>query len=163
MPAKLPVIDRIERELAEFKRELSVELPRQLEEARAHGDLKENAEYHAAKERQGMLNARIGALEDRLARLSKYSLSSIPKGVVGYGTRLELEDLDSGAQLRYELVFAEESEPARGLISISSPTGQALLRRTVGEQVSVVTPSGKRSFEILEIVTIHERLEDEDT
>lgn len=163
MSAKLPVIDRIERELAEFKRELSIELPRQLEEARAHGDLKENAEYHAAKERQGMLNARIAALEDRLARLSKYSLASIPKGVVGYGTRLDLEDLDSGTQLHYELVFAEESEPADGLISISSPTGQALLRRTVGEQVSVVTPSGKRSFEILEIVTIHERLEDEDT
>jgi transcription elongation factor GreA len=158
MGAKLPIIERIERELAQFKRELTIELPRQLEEARAHGDLKENAEYHAAKERQGMVNARIAALEDRLARLSLYSLSSIPRDVVGYGTRLQLEDLDSGESLSYELVFAEEAEPARGLISISSPTGQALLRRSVGHQVTVVTPRGSRTFEILEIETIHARL-----
>jgi transcription elongation factor GreA len=158
MARKLPIIERIERELAEFKRELSVELPKQLEEARAHGDLKENAEYHAAKERQGMLNARIGALEDRLARLSMYSLSSIPKGVAGYGSRLEVEDVDSGDSFTYELVFAEESDPANGLISISSPTGQALLRQTVGQQVIVTTPSGRRSYEIVALETIHERM-----
>lgn len=162
MGAKLPIIERIERDLADLKRELSIELPRQLQEARAHGDLKENAEYHAAKERQGILNARIAALEDRLARLSMYSLSSIPRGVVGYGTRIQLEDLDSGESLAYELVFAEESEPAQGLISISSPTGQALLRQTVGQQVTVVTPRGKRTFEILEIETIHERIAEEE-
>ena len=129
MPRKLPIIEKIERDLAEFKRELSIELPRQLEEARAHGDLKENAEYHAAKERQGMLNARIAALEDRLARLSMYSLASIPKGVVGYGSRIEIEDAESGESFSYELVFAEEADPTRGLISVSSPTGQAMLRR----------------------------------
>jgi transcription elongation factor GreA len=157
MSRKLPVIDRIEKELAEFKRELSIELPKQLEEARAHGDLKENAEYHAAKERQGMLNARIAALEDRLARLSMYSLSSIPRGVAGYGSRIEVEDVDSGESFTYELVFAEESDPARGRISISSPTGQALLRQTVGQLVVVTTPSGRRSYEIVELVTIHER------
>ena len=162
MSTKLPVIERIERELVELKRELSIELPRQLEEARAHGDLKENAEYHAAKDRQGMLNARIGALEDRLARLSMYSLSSIPRDVVGYGTRIKLEDLDSGESLNYELVFAEEAEPGRGLISLSSPTGQALLRRSVGHQVTVVTPRGKRTFEILEFETIHQRLVEKD-
>ena len=157
MAKKLPIIEKIERDLAEFKRELSIELPRQLEEARAHGDLKENAEYHAAKERQGMLNARIAALEDRLARLSMYSIASIPKGVVGYGSRIEIEDAESGESFSYELVFAEESDPARGLISISSPTGQAMLRREIGHQVTVVTPSGKRSFEIVDVVTIHER------
>ena len=162
MAKKLPIIEKIERELAEFKRELSIELPRQLEEARAHGDLKENAEYHAAKERQGMLNARIGALEDRLARLSMYSIASIPKGVVGYGSRIEIEDAESGESFSYELVFAEESDPARGLISISSPTGQAMLRREIGHQVTVVTPSGKRSFEIVDVVTIHERLDKTD-
>jgi len=162
MAKKLPIIEKIERELAEFKRELSIELPRQLEEARAHGDLKENAEYHAAKERQGMLNARIAALEDRLARLSMYSIASIPKGVVGYGSRIEIEDAESGESFSYELVFAEESDPARGLISISSPTGQAMLRREIGHQVTVVTPSGKRSFEIVDVVTIHERLDKTD-
>ena len=162
MAKKLPIIEKIERELAEFKRELSIELPRQLEEARAHGDLKENAEYHAAKERQGMLNARIAALEDRLARLSMYSIASIPKGVVGYGSRIEIEDAESGESFSYELVFAEESDPARGLISISSPTGQAMLRREIGHQVTVVTPSGKRSFEIVDVVTIHERIDKTD-
>jgi transcription elongation factor GreA len=162
MPGKLPIIEKIERDLAELKRELSIELPRQLEEARAHGDLKENAEYHAAKERQGMLNARIGALENRLAKLSMYSIASIPKGVVGYGSRVEIEDAESGESFSYELVFAEESDPARGLISISSPTGQAMLRREVGHQVTVVTPSGKRSFEIVDVVTIHERLDKTD-
>lgn len=162
MAKKLPIIEKIERDLAELKRELSIELPRQLEEARAHGDLKENAEYHAAKERQGMLNARIAALEDRLARLSMYSIASIPKGVVGYGSRIEIEDAESGESFSYELVFAEESDPARGLISISSPTGQAMLRREIGHQVTVVTPSGKRSFEIVDVVTIHERLDKTD-
>jgi transcription elongation factor GreA len=162
MAKKLPIIDKIERDLAEMKRELSIELPRQLEEARAHGDLKENAEYHAAKERQGMLNARIAALEDRLARLSMYSLASIPKGVVGYGSRIEIEDAESGESFSYELVFAEESDPARGLISISSPTGQAVLRREIGHQVTVVTPSGKRSYEIVDLVTIHQRLDESD-
>ena len=162
MAKRLPIIERIERDLAELKRELSIELPRQLEEARAHGDLKENAEYHAAKERQGMLNARIAALEDRLARLSMYSIASIPKGVVGYGSRIEIEDAESGESFSYELVFAEESDPARGLISISSPTGQAMLRREIGHQVTVVTPSGKRSYEIVDLVTIHERIEEPD-
>lgn len=162
MAKKLPIIEKIERDLAELKRELSIELPRQLEEARAHGDLKENAEYHAAKERQGMLNARIAALEDRLARLSMYSIASIPKGVVGYGSRIEIEDAESGESFSYELVFAEESDPARGLISISSPTGQAMLRREIGHQVTVVTPSGKRSFEIVDVVTIHDRLDKTD-
>jgi transcription elongation factor GreA len=162
MARKLPIIEKIERDLAELKRELSIDLPRQLEEARAHGDLKENAEYHAAKERQGMINARIGALEDRLARLSMYSLASIPKGVVGYGSRVEIEDAESGQSFHYELVFAEESDPARGLISISSPTGQAMLRREIGHQVTVATPSGKRSFEIIDVVTIHERLDEAD-
>lgn len=162
MAKKLPIIEKIERELAEFKRELSIDLPRQLEEARAHGDLKENAEYHAAKERQGMVNARIGALENRLARLSMYSIASIPKGVVGYGSRIEIEDAESGESFSYELVFAEESDPAHGLISISSPTGQAMLRREIGHQVTVVTPSGKRSFEIVDVVTIHERLDKTD-
>jgi len=162
MAKRLPIIERIERDLAELKRELSIELPRQLEEARAHGDLKENAEYHAAKERQGMLNARIAALEDRLARLSMYSIASIPKGVVGYGSRIQIEDAESGESFSYELVFAEESDPARGLISISSPTGQAMLRREIGHQVTVVTPSGKRSYEIVDLVTIHERIEEPD-
>ena len=155
MAAKLPIVVRIEEELAQLKRELSIDIPKQLEEARAHGDLKENAEYHAAKERQGMLNARIGALEEQLAKVSMYNFASIPRDMVGYGSRVEVEDVESGETLTFELVFPEEAVPDKGLISLGSPTGQALLRKQEGDEVHVQTPSGRRSFEILTVTTIH--------
>jgi transcription elongation factor GreA len=162
MPRKLPIVERIEADLAVFKRELSVEIPQELEEARAHGDLKENADYHAAKERQGMLHARIGALEGRLASISMYNLASIPKDSIGYGSRVEVEDTDSGDTIVFELVFPEEAEPDAGKISLTSPTGQALLHRVEGDEVKVQTPRGPRSFEILEFVTIHVKLTDDE-
>jgi len=160
MAKELPVISIIKQQLSVLKRELAVDIPKALEEARAHGDLKENAEYHAAKERQGMLTARIEHLTARLADLGLYSLSSIPRDVVGYGSRVEVEDLDSGASHTYELVFAEEAEPASGLISITSPIGQALLKHAEGDEISVQTPSGKKSLEILSVATIHEALDE---
>jgi transcription elongation factor GreA len=162
MPRKLPIVERIESDLAEFKRELSIEIPKALEEARAHGDLKENAEYHAAKERQGMLHARIGALEERLASISMYNLASIPKDAIGYGSRVEVEDTDSGDTIVFELVFPEEAEPDAGRISLTSPTGQALLRKVDGEEVKVQTPRGPRNFEILEFTTIHAKFVEDD-
>ena len=162
MPPKLPIVERIEADVLILKRELNVDIPKQLEEARAHGDLKENAEYHAAKERQGMLHARIGALEGRLASVSMFNLSSVPTDLIGYGSRVEVEDLDSGDSLTFELVFPEEAEPGAGRISLTSPTGQALLRKTQGDEVQVQTPSGLRQFEILEFTTIHAKVVDED-
>jgi len=162
MPPKLPIVVRIEADLLILKRELKVDIPKQLEEARAHGDLKENAEYHAAKERQGMLHARIGALEGRLASVSMFNLSSVPKDLIGYGSRVEVEDLDSGDSLTFELVFPEEAEPDAGRISLTSPTGQALLRKSQGDEVRVQTPSGLRQFEILEFTTIHDKTVDKD-
>lgn len=157
---KLKIVERLRSELAVLRRELNVELPKIIEEARAHGDLKENAEYHAAKEKQGMVSARVGSLEARIQELSMYSISSIPKGVVGYGSIVELEDLDSGDELRYEMVFAEEVDMATGKISLSSPVGQALIKKVEGDEVKIQLPSGRKSYQVLSVVTIHERDEE---
>jgi transcription elongation factor GreA len=155
MSTELPIIARLNRELAALRRELHHDLPKQIEEARAHGDLKENAEYHAAKERQGMLNARIGTIESRLAELSVYNLTSIPKDRVGYGSVIRVEDIDTGDEVTYELAFPEEADPERGRVSLNSPFGQAFLSRRVGEEITVQTPKGKRTYELLEVTTIH--------
>ncbi|RMD85994.1 MAG: transcription elongation factor GreA [Candidatus Dadabacteria bacterium] len=157
MAGPLPIIERLQRELAELRRELSVELPKQLEEARAHGDISENAEYEAAKERQGVLRARIAQLEQRIRELSMYTSSSIRRDVAGYGSRVEVEDLETGERVVYELVFPEEADPGSGRVSMASPLGQALLHRRVGDEVSVRVPSGKRTFEIVGLETIHDR------
>ncbi|RMF22829.1 MAG: transcription elongation factor GreA [Deltaproteobacteria bacterium] len=157
MGETLPIIEKLQRELAELQRELSVELPKQLEEARAHGDISENAEYEAAKERQGVLQARIGRLQERIRELSMYSRSSIKEGVAGYGSHLEVEDVESGERFHYELVFPEEADPEAGRVSIGSPLGQALLHRREGDEVTVRTPAGKRILEIVSLSTIHER------
>jgi transcription elongation factor GreA len=161
MTSDLPIVARLNVELAELRHEMHKELPKQIAEARAHGDLKENAEYHAAKERQGMLNARIGTIEQRLAELSMYSLASIPKDRAGYGSRLVVEDLDSGDEITYELAFSEEADPDKGQISMNSPAGQAFLAKHVGDEIVVQTPSGKRTYELLEVTTIHVILSEE--
>ena len=156
MTRQLPIIERLQQERAVLNRELSIDLPKQIEQARAHGDLRENAEYHAAKERQGMLAARIGQIDARLAELSMYSPSSIPKDRAGYGSRVSVEDTQSGEQLLYHLVFPEEADPQKGMVSLSSPIGRALLNRKPGDEVVVNTPSGRRTLEILELTTIHD-------
>jgi transcription elongation factor GreA len=157
MPRTLPIVTRLHEELAALRRELSREIPKQLEEARAHGDLSENAEYEAAKERQGILQARVGQLEGRLRELSLFSPSSIPVDIVGYGSRIEVEDVETGDHFSYELVFPEEADPSKGLISMNSPMGQALMKRNEGDEVTVRTPAGNRSLEITALTTFHDR------
>ena len=157
MPRELPIIAKLKAERNEIERQLTVEVPRMLEEARAHGDLSENAEYDAAKDRQGMLMARSSQLTERLAALSRYDSSSIPKGVVGYGSRVEVEDCESGEKAVYEVVFPEEADPPKGLVSMAAPLGQALLKRAEGDEVTVALPSSTRTLEILSIATIHDR------
>ena len=150
---ELPVLTRLKRELAELKHELTFKLPKELETARAHGDLSENAEYEAAKNRQDFVRSRIAQLEGRLRELSMYNISSIPNDVVAYGSRVTVED-DSGQSISYEIVFPEEVDAAKGQISLSSPIGRALISKTVGDEVVVQTPSGKRSYQIIELVTL---------
>ncbi len=153
---ELPIVARLKKELAQLKNELNFELPKALEEARAHGDLSENAEYEAAKHRQDFVRSRIAQLEGRIRELSMYNVSSIPTGVVAYGSRVTLEDGD-GEETSYEIVFPEEVDAAKGQISLSSPLGRALLNKSVGDEVEVQTPGGKRTYQIVDLLTFHER------
>ena len=153
----LPIVQRLKRELAELQHELSRKLPKELEEARAHGDLSENAEYEAAKARQELVQVRISQIGGRIRELSLYTLASIPQGVAAYGSRVTVEDLEEGEEVVYHLVFPEEAEVAEGRISLGSPLGRALLNRTVGDEIEVQTPKGKRRFEIVGLVTIHDK------
>lgn len=154
---ELPIIQRLKKELAELQHELSHKLPKELEEARSHGDLSENAEYEAAKGRQEYLRARIAQIQGRIRELSLYNIQSIPHGVVAYGSRVTVEDLDEGEQQVYEIVFPEEVNAAAGQISLGSPIGRALLNKSVGDEVEVQTPRGKRSYQITELITLHEK------
>jgi transcription elongation factor GreA len=154
---ELPVVQRLKKELGELQYELTRKIPKDLQEAASHGDLSENAEYEAAKHRQEYVRARISQLQGRIRELSLFSPQSIPEGVVAYGSRVTVEDLDDGASQVYEIVFPEEVDPAAGLISLGSPIGRALLNKTVGDEVEVQTPRGKRSYQITELVTMHQR------
>jgi transcription elongation factor GreA len=154
---KLKIVERLKSELAALRRELNIDLPKIIEEARAHGDLKENAEYHAAKEKQGMVSARVGSLEARIKELSMYTISSISRETAGYGSIVELEDLDTGDNITYEIVFAEEVDMAAGKISLTSPVGQALLKRVEGDEVTIQLPNGRKKYQIVSLRTIHDR------
>ncbi|HJQ75202.1 MAG TPA: transcription elongation factor GreA [Gaiellaceae bacterium] len=152
---ELPVLTRLKKEVADLKYELTVKLPKELEAARDHGDLSENAEYEAAKARQDYVRSRIGQLEGRVRELSMYNVSSIPHDVVAYGSRVTVED-DAGESTAYEIVFPEEVDAAKNQISLSSPIGRALINKTVGDEVEVQTPSGKRTYQIVELRTLHD-------
>jgi transcription elongation factor GreA len=154
---ELPILTKLKREIAELQRELSVELPKELAAAAAHGDLSENAEYEAAKNRQDYVRSRIGQLSGRVRELSMYTVASIPEGVVAYGSRVVVEDVDEGEVVTYEIVFPEEVDPARGQISLSSPLGQALMNKRVGDEAVVQTPKGRRTYQLVELLTFHER------
>ncbi len=153
---ELPVTRRLKKELEDLRFELHHKLPKEIEVAREHGDLRENAEFHAAKERQGFVNGRIGHIEQRIRDLSLYSVSAIPREAVGYGSLVTVESED-GREEKYELVFPEEVDAAAGLISIGSPLGRAMLNKEVGDDIEVATPKGKRSYSILGLTTIHNR------
>ena len=153
----LPIVQKLKKELADLQYELTRKVPKDLQEAASHGDLSENAEYDAAKQRQEFLRARIGQLQGRIRELALYNVQSIPHGVVAYGSRVTVEDLDDGQSQVYEIVFPEEVEASAGRISLSSPIGQALLNTEVGDEVEVRTPSGKRAYQIVELQTMHER------
>ena len=156
---ELPIVKRLKQELGTLSHELNVRIPKDLQEAAAHGDLSENAEYEAARARQDFVRVRIAQLEERLRQLSLYNLSNIPHEVVAYGSRVKLEDIEAGEIIEYQIVFPEEVDPAVGQISLHSPIGQALLRKAVGDEVEVITPQGKRCYQIIDLVTLHDLAE----
>src|SRR6516225_7187676 len=147
---------KLQDEIALLERELHIELPREILKARLHGDLSENAEYHAAKDRQGFVNARIGQLKKRLAEMSMVDFSKIPHNKVGLGSTVVVLDVKRDEEVTYYLVTSEEADAANGKVSTTSPIGRALLNKEVGDEVKVVSPGGTKEFEIRKLTTIHE-------
>jgi transcription elongation factor GreA len=147
---------KLQTEIDTLERELNVELPKEIAVARAHGDLSENAEYKFAKERQGYVNAKIHNLKKRMGDLGMLNLTNIPRDRTGYGSRVVVVDVQRSVEIEYKLVSSEEADVEKGLISTTSPIGRALLNRKVGDEVQVATPAGKKEFEVVRLVTIHE-------
>jgi transcription elongation factor GreA len=149
---------KLQDEIAALEYELHVELPKEILTARAHGDLSENAEYHAAKDRQGVVNARLGQLKKRLAEISMVDFSKIPHGKVGLGSTVVVLDVARDEEIKYSLVTSEEADAANGKISTTSPIGRALLNKEVGDEVKVQSPGGVKQLEILKLTTIHDEV-----
>ena len=147
---------KLEEEIATLEIELRIELPREILKARAHGDLSENAEYHAAKERQSYVSARLGQLTSRLRELSMIDMSKIPHDRVGLGSTVVVLDLDKDEKIRYKLVTSEDVDAKNGMISTTSPIGRGLLGKNVGDSVKIQIPGGIREMEIVELITIHQ-------
>lgn len=147
---------KLEEEISALEIELRIDLPREISKARAHGDLSENAEYHAAKERQGIVNARLGQLRARLRELSMIDVSRLPRDRVGLGSSVTVLDLTKDEEVTYKLVTSEEADVAKGRISTTSPIGKALLGKQVGDEVKVQIPGGIRELEIIQLTTIHD-------
>src|SRR5437868_592981 len=147
---------KLQDEITALERELSIDLPKEIAVARAHGDLSENAEYKFAKERQGFVNARIGQLKKRMGDLGMLNLSNIPKDRAGYGSRILVLDTNKDVKVEYKLVSTEEADAEKGLISTTSPIGRALLNKKVGDEIQVTTPAGQKDFEVVRLVTIYD-------
>jgi transcription elongation factor GreA len=149
------ILKRFNDEIAALERELKIDLPQEIKRAREHGDLRENAEYKAAKERQEIINARIAMLKRRVGEISLVNLDRIPRGRAGFGSTVHLR-AESGDTVVYQLVMPEEADAEKGLISTSSPIGRALLNKEEGDEVKVTTPAGNRVFELVKVTTIHD-------
>ena len=150
------LIKRLQDEIAALDHEMHHELPKEILRARELGDLSENAEYHAAKERQGIVNARLGQLRGRLRELSMIDMSRIPRDRIGLGSKIVVLDLTKDIEINYKLVTSEDANVNGGLISTSSPIGKALLGKVVGDVVKIQIPGGVREMEVLKLQTIHE-------
>lgn len=151
---------RLQAEVERLNHEISFVLPKEIEKARAHGDLRENSEYKAALERQQFAQARVHHLRLRLSKLSDVSDKDIPKDRVGFGSRVTVQDVETKAKETYALTlgeFIEGDDNAQEMpVSMASPLGKSLLGGKVGETVSITLPMGKRKLKILELVTVHE-------
>jgi transcription elongation factor GreA len=151
------IMIKLETELRQLERELRIDLPKEIKAALAQGDLRENAEYHAALERQAFVQARIGQLRQRLSDLGTMNLTQIPKDRAALGSRLTLLDLDTDEEVVYELVVPELADSEKGLISVNSPVGRGLVGKRPDDQVSITIPVGSKRYEVLELETTHDR------
>ena len=153
---KAQLIKKFEDELMTLDKELKTELPQEIKRARELGDLRENAEYHAAKERQRLVEAKISLLKKRISDIHMMNIDRIPRDKVGFGSTVHLKDDASAAITVYQLVMPEDADVEHGLISTASPIGRALLNKEEGDEVIVTTPSGSRRFELVKLTTIHD-------
>jgi transcription elongation factor GreA len=153
---KARLLKKFEDEIMQLDKELKTELPQEIRRARELGDLRENAEYHAAKERQRLVEARISLLKKRVSDIHLMNLDKVPRDKVGFGSTVHLKDPASGGVTIYQLVMPEDADVEQGLISTASPIGRALLNKEEGDEVTVSTPSGSRNFELVKLATIHD-------
>jgi transcription elongation factor GreA len=149
------IIKRFNEEIAALERELKVELPREIQRAREYGDLRENAEYKAAKERQGIVNTRIAMLKKRMGEISLMNMDRIPRDKAGFGSTVHLRSKKEGLVV-YQLVMPEDADAEKGMISTSSPIGRAILNKEEGDEIKVATPNGNRQFELVKLITVHD-------
>ncbi len=152
---KARLLKRYNDEIQQLEHELKHELPKEIKIARELGDLRENAEYQAAKERQRLVQARVSMLRQRASEISLMNLEKLPRDRAAFGSRLVLRE-DDGATRTYQLVMPEDAEPDKGWISTSSPIGRALVGKEEGDEVAVPTPGGTRAFEIVKLMTVHD-------
>jgi transcription elongation factor GreA len=149
------LIKKFEEEIAALNHELKLELPREIKRARELGDLRENAEYHAAKERQRLVEARISMLQKRVSEIALINVDRIPRDRAGFGSTVHVIE-GTGEKLVFQLVMPEDADAEKGLISTTSPIGRAFLNKEEGDEVKVATPGGMREFEIVKLITIHD-------
>ena len=149
------LIRKFEDEIQALDRELKLELPKEIRRARELGDLRENAEYAAAKERQRLVEARISMLRKRVSEIALLNVDRIPSDRAGFGSTLHVVE-KNGGEMIFQLVMPEDADAAKGLISTTSPLGRAFLNKEEGAAVKVVTPGGPREFEIVKLRTIHD-------
>ncbi len=152
---KAKILKRFEEEIQTLDRELKHDLPKEIQRAREHGDLRENAEYQAAKERQRLVEARISLLQARVAEIALMNLDQLPQDRIAFGSSVCLRDGDDET-VTYELVMPEDADPDKGWISTASPIGRAIVGKTEGDEITVTTPKGVREFEIVTVTTIHD-------
>jgi transcription elongation factor GreA len=152
------IVDGLKEKLASLERELKVDIPALIRQARELGDLRESGEYETAKDRQGFLQARIAFLKRRIAELSAIDLSRVPRDRAAFGSTVHLMDQETGEAKVYRLVASEEVDTGRGWISPGSLVGQALIGRREGDSVMIRTPSGTRRYEVVRVITLHDEL-----
>jgi transcription elongation factor GreA len=150
------ILKRLGEEAGELERELRTELPKEIQRARELGDLSENAEYQAAKERQSYVQARIGMLHKRMAEISLMNLDRLPTDRAAFGSTVHVREEGQNGTIVYQLVMPEDADATKGKISTSSPIGKALVGRQPGDEVTVPTPTGVRCFELIKLITIHD-------
>lgn len=153
------LLDGLRKELEALEREFRQEIPKKIQDARELGDLRESGEYETIKDRQGLVQARISFLQQRISEISKIDLRSVPRDRVALGSTIHLEDEESGEETAYTLVFPEVMDGKRGWISVASPIGRSLIGKRVGDRVVIRTPGGTRTCGVMKLQTLHESLQ----